>query len=87
MREETYRPWGILNGIRPAKIATQLLLEGKSKEEILNHFMVSCETTPEKAELAYEVAMREFQVLLRHLLPLSQSLLQRRPPHSPSSIQ
>ena len=62
MREETYRPWGILNGIRPAKIVTQLLLEGKSKEEILNHFRIACETTPEKAELAYEVAMREFQV-------------------------
>lgn len=62
MREEIYRPWGILNGIRPAKIATSLLLEGKGKEEILNHFITACETTREKAELAYEVALREFQV-------------------------
>ncbi|MBQ2614506.1 MAG: coproporphyrinogen dehydrogenase HemZ [Clostridia bacterium] len=62
MNEETKRPWGILTGIRPAKIATNLLLEGKSKEEILLHFIKECETTPEKAALAYEIACRELAI-------------------------
>lgn len=62
MREETKRPWGILTGIRPAKIATKLLTEGASKEEVVAHFIQECEATPEKAELAYEIAQRELEV-------------------------
>lgn len=62
MNETIYRPWGILNGIRPAKLATKMLVDGKSKEEVLLYFTQECQTTLQKAELAYEVASRELSV-------------------------
>jgi len=59
MNEETNRPWGILTGIRPAKIATQMILSGSSKEEILSHFTGELGCSIEKAQLAYAVASCE----------------------------
>lgn len=59
MSQEIKHPWGILNGIRPAKIATKLLMNGASKEEVLAHFIDVCNALPEKASLAYEIATHE----------------------------
>lgn len=45
-------PWGILTGIRPAKIATKLLDEGKSDSEVIKYFTNECKTEYDKAALA-----------------------------------
>ena len=37
--DETKSPWGILTGIRPAKIATKLLDEGMSDDEVISYFI------------------------------------------------
>ena len=60
--DERISPWGILTGIRPAKLATKLLLEGKSDQEVLDFFMQECSATLEKATLALEVARVEFPI-------------------------
>lgn len=62
MNQETNHPWGILSGIRPAKIATKLLTDGASKEQVLHHFVHNYNTMPQKASLAYEIASRELQI-------------------------
>ncbi|MBQ4347830.1 MAG: coproporphyrinogen dehydrogenase HemZ, partial [Firmicutes bacterium] len=49
-------PWGILTGIRPAKLAGALLSEGSSKEAAISFFEREYLVFPEKAELAYDVA-------------------------------
>lgn len=54
--DETKSPWGILMGIRPAKIATKLLDEGMSDDEVISYFKNECGTTYEKASLALEAA-------------------------------
>lgn len=59
-----YRPsWGMLTGVRPSKVATELLLAGMSKTRVrkaLNaHYMV----IPKKAALATDVALREQQII------------------------
>lgn len=54
--DETKSPWGILTGIRPAKIATKLLDEGMSDDEVISYFINECGTTYEKASLALEAA-------------------------------
>ncbi len=57
--QDSNRPWGILTGIRPAKIATGMILEGKSREDVINHFTQELGCRPDKAELAYQVASCE----------------------------
>lgn len=56
-------PWGMLTGIRPAKIVHELLQEGCSKNEItarlMDYFMVS----DSKSELLYDVAAAERDIL------------------------
>ena len=59
---EKQSPWGILNGIRPAKIASKLLLEGKSDGEVIDYFMKECGTTKEKAHLVLETARCELPI-------------------------
>ena len=59
-----YRPsWGMLTGVRPSKVATELLMAGMSKTKVrkaLNHhYMV----IPKKAALATDVALREQQII------------------------
>ena len=54
--DETKSPWGILTGIRPAKIVTKLLDEGMSDDEVISYFINECGTTYEKASLALEAA-------------------------------
>ncbi|HJA93966.1 MAG TPA: coproporphyrinogen dehydrogenase HemZ [Candidatus Eisenbergiella merdipullorum] len=56
-------PWGSLTGIRPAKIAMQLLEEGKTREEILFYMENTYFCSPEKAELAIGIASREKEIL------------------------
>lgn len=59
---ENTSPWGILTGIRPAKIATKLLLEGMSKEQATEHFVKEYGTSLKKAQLAVEVADIELPI-------------------------
>ena len=56
------KPWGILNGIRPAKIATKLLLEGKSGQEVMDYFVDEFGTSRDKATLALQVAKCELPI-------------------------
>lgn len=56
---EYLNTWGILTGIRPAKLATQMLEEGKSDEEILRKFTQEYQAGEDKAKLALEVARNE----------------------------
>ena len=55
-------PWGILTGIRPAKIATKMLQSGTDEQEVLRYFTQSCGTTEEKAALALAVAKTELPI-------------------------
>ena len=52
-------PWGSLTGIRPTKIAYQLLEEGKSPREILAYYKDKYFVSQEKAELSVDIAQRE----------------------------
>jgi len=73
MRRELFRllekktkkhlPWGILIGIRPSKIVRELIEEKKSKEEIIYLLQQEYLATPKKIELAYEVALKESELL------------------------
>ena len=65
--EETGRtlPWGDLTGIRPAKLATEMLEKGSTcenvKKELMSRYMVS----EKKADLALMIAVREMELLSR----------------------
>ena len=56
-------PWGALTGIRPTKLAMNLLEEGKSREEVCRVFRTDYLTSEEKAELAADIAIREKELL------------------------
>ena len=56
-------PWGSLTGIRPAKIAMQLLEEGKTQEEIRSYMEQTYYCSQEKADLAIGIACREKEIL------------------------
>ncbi|SHK03997.1 oxygen-independent coproporphyrinogen-3 oxidase [Hathewaya proteolytica DSM 3090] len=58
-----YMPWGTLIGIRPSKRAMKLLVDGKSHEEIIQHFKDVALTSEEKAKLCIEVAKREMKYI------------------------
>ena len=62
MTERTL-PWGILTGIRPAKIVSGLLDSGKSEGEALSHLISKYLVTPEKAALSLQVALTEKKIL------------------------
>ncbi len=49
-------PWGVLTGIRPAKIASKLLARGMTDEQVIDYFMTECGTEYQKAALALECA-------------------------------
>ena len=57
--------WGILTGVRPTKLIMQKLEAGISREEILRSFQEEDLVSPEKAQLAYETACREHELLSR----------------------
>jgi oxygen-independent coproporphyrinogen-3 oxidase len=52
-------PYGFLVGIRPSKIALDLIKKGFDKEFILDNYEKKYLVTKEKAELCYEVALLE----------------------------
>lgn len=56
-------PWGSLIGIRPTKIAYNLLEEGKSGEEILEIYQNDRFVSERKARLGLEIAAREREIL------------------------
>lgn len=56
-------PWGNLTGIRPTKIAFQLLDLGMDTEEILTYYRERYDVTREKAELSLAIARREREML------------------------
>lgn len=55
-------PWGLLTGIRPAKMVRELQGSGMDTSEIYNLFVNQYEVFPEKARLAIEVADREMKI-------------------------
>ncbi len=55
--------WGTLTGVRPTKLAMQMLEEGKSREEITGFLKSEYFVTEKKAELGYEIACREKELL------------------------
>lgn len=55
-------PWGSLTGVRPTKIATECLEQGKSEEEIRKLYIDVYLTTEQKAEICIEVAKKEQQL-------------------------
>ncbi len=63
--EETGKelPWGNLTGIRPTKIAYQLLEQGACEEDIIEHYMQRYYVSREKAELSVDIARRERELL------------------------
>lgn len=57
------QPWGILTGIRPTKLYHQLLLEGKTKEEVKGTFIQEYNVLPEKIELLDKIVQRQMTAL------------------------
>ena len=55
--------WGVMSGIRPAKVVRQYREEGYSYEEIKEILTSLYEATPQKADLAIEVAKNEVKIL------------------------
>jgi len=58
-----YRPsWGMLIGVRPSKVATELLNEGLSKTKVKKVLTSDYLVTPKKAALAIDVALNEKRI-------------------------
>ena len=59
-----YRPsWGMLTGVRPSKVATQLLLGGVDRAEVERQLSAEYFVIPKKAALATEVACNEQKII------------------------
>lgn len=56
-------PWGILTGVRPAKIAAELADSGKSYAEIRKELCRDYFLTPKKASLLTDIAKKEAQII------------------------
>lgn len=56
-------PWGMLTGIRPAKIVNELLDEGLDQERIEDRMTGYYKLSPAKAGLLYKVASAEREIL------------------------
>lgn len=56
-------PWGTLTGIRPAKIVTQLLMEGQTREEIRAYLKEEYKISDQKFDLCLMVAENEHRIL------------------------
>lgn len=65
LSEETKKelPWGTLTGIRPTKIAMQLMEQGKTPEEAGEYMRTTYLASEEKAELSVDIALREREIL------------------------
>lgn len=64
-RELTGRtpPWGILTGVRPAKVTSKYLADGLNEEEAAEALSETYLTSPEKARLAAAVSVSEARML------------------------
>lgn len=61
-----YRPaWGMLTGVRPSKIATELLLKGYSKTQARKAIAANYAVSLKKAALATDVAILEQKIIGR----------------------
>ena len=59
-----YRPsWGMLVGVRPSKVATELLSSGMSKTRVKKQLTSDYFVIPKKAALATEVAINEAKII------------------------
>lgn len=59
-----YRPsWGMLTGVRPSKVAREILERGVSKTRTKRILTGDYQATPKKAQLAIDVALREQQLI------------------------
>ena len=65
LEEKTGRSlaWGILTGVRPTKIAMQKVEEGMDRESFIKWFQSDSLVSEKKAKLAYEIALREREIL------------------------
>ena len=62
-RTGTELAWGMLTGVRPAKLATKAVEQGVEKTEFIKQFREEYLVSAGKAELAYDIAVRERDVL------------------------
>lgn len=60
-------PWGVLTGVRPAKIASELFRSGLSPDETARFITDRFLTTPVKADLAVKVAEAEHRLITPEL--------------------
>ncbi len=59
-----YRPtWGVLTGVRPTKVATEMLATGMSKTRVKRQLMSDYLLYAKKADLATEVALHEQKII------------------------
>ncbi len=59
-----YRPsWGMLTGVRPSKVATELLQQGMSKTRVKKILTSEYFVIPKKAALAADVALNEQKII------------------------
>ncbi len=58
-------PWGTLTGIRPTKIAMNLLEEGKTEADVAQYMEKTYGTSAQKIALSLEIAQRERSLLQR----------------------
>ncbi|MBQ6552116.1 MAG: coproporphyrinogen dehydrogenase HemZ [Clostridia bacterium] len=58
-------PFGVLCGVRPAKIATDILLAGGSEEDAYRHYVDDLKVFPEKARSCVAVASEQKDLLAR----------------------
>lgn len=59
-----YRPsWGMLTGVRPSKVATEMLKKGISKTRVKKILSSEYFVIPKKAALATEVALNEARII------------------------
>ena len=59
-----YRPsWGMLTGVRPSKVATELLLQGMSKTQVRRALASNYQVYLKKAALATDVALHEQKII------------------------
>lgn len=56
-------PWGTLTGIRPTKIAMQLLEQGKTEKEVFSYMQDTYLASEEKAALSIDIAKYEQKIL------------------------
>lgn len=57
--------WGMLTGVRPVKMAYDMIKKGKSEEEIIAAFTGKFKASEEKARLTYRTALNERDILSR----------------------